>query len=652
MLDAWTHPAQHLSIFTNGGAPVTSKPGQTILLALTLALAACSAETSASPADPAPLAPQRPGFVLPPEGVAMPHLQVKMRDGARLETSVWLPASGGKFPVVLSRTPYDTEMGGFQTRLLKAGYAIVQQHERGRYLSEGEMRMLGRADEDGWDTLDWITQQAWSNGRIATYGCSSSAENQLKLASLGHPALKAMVAGSSGVGIAEVGPHHEQGNFWRGGVWQMGWANYFFGAMYLDWPQLPAGLSDEERTRLTASYQMPEMPDVTQETYDKVRMHLPMVDLAKAAGAPDTELEEYLARGPSSPAWAEDRVTDKDIIKVPALWAEALYDISSPAGAAFFEKTRKENPPGTQAIVITNGQHCSYSRPRTAIGDRPLGNATFDYQSMALGWLDRWMKDDKTAAVPAMPVTVYMAGANRWANFADVPTADAKSGRTYFLSSSGAANTAQGDGALLTAAPKEAGADVFAYDPANPVISHGGQIDGMGTDQSDGAFDQREIEKRPDVLVYTTPPLTEDVAVFGYVTAQLHVASDAPDTDFTVKIVDVAPDGTAWNISDTIQRMRYRDGDAKPAFMKKGEIYAVTPPPMLVGNVFLKGHSIRIEVSSSNFPTYARNLNTAADPYTSTETRIANNKVLHGPGHLSKIMLPVVELPALAQPAP
>jgi len=342
-----------------------------LLATAALLAAACSGETKDAPANPSG------------EPIALMHLQAKMRDGVRLDTSVWLPAAEGKFPVVLTRTPYESEMGGFQKRLLDAGYAVVQQHERGRFLSEGEMRMLGRADEDGWDTLDWITQQSWSNGKVATYGCSSSAENQLKLASLGHPAHKVMVVGSSGVGIAEIGPHHEQGNFWRGGAWQMGWADYFFAEMKLDWPQLAPGLSDEERTRQTAAYKWPEETFLPKAAFDAARMHLPVVDLAKTIGAPDTELEEYLARGPSDPAWAEDRVTDKDHIKVPGLWAEALYDISAPAGAAFFEKTRSENMPGTQSIVITNGQHCSFSRPRTQIGARTLGNATFDFESLA-----------------------------------------------------------------------------------------------------------------------------------------------------------------------------------------------------------------------------------------------------------------------------
>lgn len=322
---------------------------RTLFASAALLVAACSSETK----DPLVDIAAAPPHGTAGEPVGLMHLQAKMRDGVRLDTSVWLPGPDGKFPVVLTRTPYSSELGSFQKRLLAAGYAVVEQHERGRFLSEGEMRMLGRADEDGWDTLDWITQQVWSNGKVATYGCSSSAENQLKLASLGHPAHKAMVVGSSGVGIADVGPHHEQGNFWRGGAWQMGWADYFFAEMQLDWPQLAPGLSDEERTRQTAAYEFPEEKPLPKSAFDTARMHLPVVDLAKRLGAPDTELEEYLARGPSNPAWAEDRVTDKDHIKVPGLWAEALYDISAPRRGRLL----REDPPRKHAGHAVHRHH-------------------------------------------------------------------------------------------------------------------------------------------------------------------------------------------------------------------------------------------------------------------------------------------------------
>jgi len=635
---------------TRGARSAGSRSPFVFLAVAVLLAVSCS---SSSPVA-APAKTDQVGIVLPAGGRTIEQAQVRMRDGVRLNADVYLPAATGRFPVVLIRTPYKTEIGEkpvFLNRLVNAGYAIVHQHERGRFLSEGEMRMLGRADEDGWDTLDWIAAQGWSNGKVATYGCSSSAENQLKLASLGHPTHKAMIAYSAGVGVAEAGPFHEQGNFWRGGAWQQGWANYFFEEMPLAWPQLPRDLSDRHRQVLSKAFAMESgTVDIEPKVYDEARMHLPMIDMAKAAHAPDTELEEYLRRGPSHPDWDDDRVTDADVIKVPGLWAEALYDISSRSTVAFFEKTRKQNPTGSQAIVITNGEHCAFGRETqaTKIGDRDLGDARLDYTGRQIAWLDRWLKDDPAAPTPKSPITVYVAGANRWVEFDAVPWAGRDPSRVFYLSSGGRANTREGDGRLLGTAPTAASVDTFTYDPANPVIAHGGEISGVGTDQetNDGAYDQRNIEAREDVLVYTSEPLAEDLAVFGYVDTELFVGSSAPDTDFTVKLVDVSPNGTSWNIADTIQRMRYRDGLEKQIFMKPGEIYRIAPPPMLVANVFLKDHRVRIEVSSSNFPSYARSLNTANDPYTSTEIAVARNTVVSGPGRPSKIALPVVKLPS------
>ena len=194
---------------------------------------------------------------------------------------------------MLVRTPYKSELdfgGPFLRRLLERGDAIVQEHERGRFLSEGQPGMLRRAGEDGWDTLDWIAAQPWSNGKVATYGCSSSAENQLKLASLNHPAHKAMIAYSAGVAVAEVGPFREQGNFWRGGAWQQGWFNYFIDDVQTHWPQLPPGLSDEERQRASAAFSIDKNSPFSQDDYARVRMHLPMIEMETALRATETEV--------------------------------------------------------------------------------------------------------------------------------------------------------------------------------------------------------------------------------------------------------------------------------------------------------------------------------------------------------------------------
>ncbi|MEO1101247.1 MAG: CocE/NonD family hydrolase [Pseudomonadota bacterium] len=620
--------------------------GYTFLAGASLALmAACAV----APSETASVTETTEGPVLK-AAEHLRHVQVTMRDGVRLDTEIFLPEGEGPFPTVLIRTPYDTEISrrskSIQT-FFDAGYAVVEQHERGRYFSEGEMRMLGQADEDGWDTLDWIAAQPWSDGGVATYGCSSSAENQLKLSTLGHPAHKAMIAYSAGVGIAETGPYHEQGNFWRGGAWQMGWADYFYEAMAKDWPQLPAGMSDEARQRALPGFALKRGTNITQDDYAAARMHLPAIEIGSVLNAPATEIEEYLIRGPSHEAWDDDRITSGETPLVPGLYAEALYDISARTGVARFEETRESNAGRGNAIVITNAGHCDFGRETEAfeMGERPLGDARFDYAAREVAFLDRWLTGDETAQLPEKPVTVYMAGANQWAAFDGVPEAGTDETLTFYLSSEGAANTLDGNGILSTAPQADPASDTFVYDPADPVIARGGEIAGMGPDQFDGAYDQREIEARQDVLVYTSAPLEDDVAVFGFINTELFVSSDAPDTDFTVKLVDVAPDGTAWNIADTIQRMRYRDGVEQEVFMEPGETYAVTPPPMLAANVFQAGHRIRVEVSSSNFPTYARNLNTTGNPYTTTEIAIATNTVRHGPETLSRIELPIVELP-------
>jgi putative CocE/NonD family hydrolase len=580
----------------------------------------------------------------PPAGVREEaHVQVRMRDGARLDTHLFLPGGGeAPVPTILVRSPYRFELDSsnlFFERLLGEGYAVVLQHERGRYLSEGEFSMLAGARDDGLDTIDWIVAQEWSDGTVGTFGCSSSAENQLKLGAANHPAHRAMIALSAGVGVAEAGPFREQGNFWRGGAWQQGWFDYFVEQMQTHWPRLPPGLSDDERRRTSRAFAIDNVVAKKEDAvYESVRMHLPMIEMAREGGAPTTDFETYLKRGPSHPAWSEHRVTEEDEIYVPTLWAEGLYDISARSATAFFEHTRRLNElrgRRVQFLTLTNGRHCGFGdeRRRERIGDRPIGDPRFDYGSLWLDWFDHWLKGVDNGVTERRAVHAYLAGADEWREFDEVPAPGVDALALYLDS----------DGRLADDPPAKPATDNFTYDPADPVISHGGEIFGVGEDQKDGSFDQREIERRDDVLVYTSSPLTEDLAVFGFVRVVLHVASDRPDTDFTVKLVDVYPDGRAFNISDTILRMRYRSGTDREVLMEVGSTYEIELPPMLVANAFKRGHRIRVEVSSSNFPTYARNLNTSGDPYTTTEIAVAQNEVFHGPATPSRILLPVVE---------
>ena len=575
----------------------------------------------------------------PPKGTLVSFdEQVRMRDNVRLNTDIYVP-NGGKTPVatVLIRTPYDTELGERHQALLERGYAIVEQHERGRYLSEGEFSMLPRPLEDGWDTLDWIASQSWSDGRVATIGCSSSAENQLKLAAAGHPAHKAFIALSAGVGVAEAGPFKEQGNFWRGGAWQQGWFDYFYKAMHQDWPQLPAGLSDEERQRQLAMMTLQNSGwQKPAELFDDKRMHLPMIEIMDQLEAPRNEVAEYLARGPNHPDWSKNRVVDTDFIAVPGYWAEAIYDISTRSTVAFFEQNRQKNLKNgndNQSLRLTQGGHCSFGVETDdwKMGDLELGDARFPVEDEIIAWLDAWMPVDPTSeSVPAFTgMKAYLADGD----WRQVEGLSFGGGAVWSFNS-------DGEFGPIDHSTEPQGAFTFAYDPADPAPSMGGEIGGTGSDHHDGAFDQTPLEERQDVVVFSSTPLEAPMDVLGYAKVSLTVSSDQPDTDFTVKIMDVYPDGRAYNIGDTILRMRYRDGLEDAVFMTSGVKYDVELPPILLSRRIEAGHSIKVYVSSSDFPNYSRNLNTQLDPYTSTDAAVATNSVYYGENTMSQIEWP------------
>lgn len=588
--------------------------------------------------DPTPVIDANSRTFTPPESALVGlDQQVRMRDGARLNTDIYVP-NGGEIPVatILIRTPYKTELRKRHQTLLEMGYAIVEQHERGRYLSEGEFTMLPRPVEDGWDTLNWIAAQPWSDGRVATMGCSSSAENQLKLAAQGHPAHTAFIAMSAGVGVAEAGPFREQGNFWRGGAWQQGWFDYFHEAMHQDWPQLPADMSDEARQRQLSMISMDNEGWRTEaEDYDRTRMHLPMIDIMEELDAPRNEVAEYLTRGPSHPAWSENRIVEGETIAIPGYWAEAIYDISTRSTVAFFEWNRAQNLAAgrdNQSLRLTQGGHCSFGRESEdfSIGDLSLGDARFPFEEELIDWLGAWMPVDASqAGEPAFTGVRAFTSAEEWAEPETLPYGG---GSVWQLGADGEFAPEDVEDVALS----------FTYDPADPVPSLGGEIGGTGTDHEDGAFDQTSLETRDDVLVFTSEALDAPMTLLGYANISLSVSSDQPDTDFTVKIMDVYPDGRAFNIGDTILRMRYRDGVEEARFMEPGTRYDVSLPPILLSRTVEAGHRIKVHIASSNFPNYARNLNTDQDPYSSTDVAVATNTVYFGPDTATQIEWPAV----------
>ncbi|WP_260596843.1 CocE/NonD family hydrolase [Sphingomonas endolithica] len=580
---------------------------------------------------------------------------VPMRDGVGLATNIYRPKDAvGVLPTILWKTPYNELAYKVATsrralEAVKRGYAFVVQSERGRYFSEGKYEILGRPQTDGYDTLTWIAKQPWSNGKVGTLGCSSSAEWQLALAGMNHPAHAAMVPMASGAGIGKVGAFEEQGNWYTGGVPRTLFHVWLYGVDNPLRAELPRGLDQSTRARIARYNDLDaKKPEVNWQS--QIR-HLPYADLLKDLGEPPATFEQFTARsGPADPAWQTGGLYHDTMgWGVPALWFNSWYDVSIGPNMALFNHARasKSDPEASanQYVVVAPNTHCAFARlgPDFISGDRNLGDPSFDVDAQVYSFFDRWLKGNRSAFPSSTPaVRYYNMGANRWSEAKQWPPENTATLRLY-LRSGGRANGLDGDG-RLDAAPPPAGeaADRYTYDPANPVQTIGGGDCCNGGLVTAGAFDQRVIEARNDVLVYTSDPMTRPTDVTGFVQAVLKVSSDALDTDFAVKLVDVAPDGTAYILGDTILRARYRNGFDKPAAMTSGQVYTLRPTPMTTSNTFLPGHRIRVEVTSSNFPKFVRNLNTGGNNEAEKRMVVAHNQIHHAGEAASYIELPIV----------
>lgn len=580
-------------------------------------------------------------------------LWVPMRDGVRLSTDVYRPKdASGPLPTIFWRTPYDynTLRGGrvrFVHEAVRHGYALVLQNERGKFFSEGEWEILGRPRTDGVDALDWIAEQPWSNGKVGTVGCSSSAEWQLALAAMDHPAHAAMVPMASGAGIGRVGPYWEQGNWYRGGVFQMLFAPWLYGNQNTQRPTFPGDLPNEDLMRLSKYFDLvPEMPE---KDWMKLLSHLPLTEVIEEAEGPKGIYSQFIARTPTDPAWLEGGLYhDDEDWGVPALWFNSWYDVSIGPNLALYEHVRTQASDAevrdNQFLVVGPNLHCRFweLEDEMEVGERVMENVDFSTEELIFDWFDHWLKGEENGVTEQTPrVQYYAMGAAEWRSAETWPPAGAES-MTLYLDGDGAANSLYGDGALVRSAPSSAAVDRFVYDPMNPVLSRGGGLCCLGSAVEPGVFDQRPVEARHDVLVYTSEPLAEPLDVTGGIEMVLYVSSDARDTDFTAKLVDVAPDGTAYNIDETILRARYREGFDRQVMMEEGEVYELRFTPMATSNVFEAGHRIRLEVSSSNFPRFARNLNTGGANHDESEPVVAHNAVHHGPEHPSRLELTVV----------
>lgn len=587
-------------------------------------------------------------------------IMMPMRDGVRLATDIYRPKTDKPVPIIFSRTPYNFNSwrdGELNTRTLKTaleavkrGYAYVIQNERGRYYSEGEWDILGVPLTDGYDAFSWMKDQDWSNGKIGTLGCSSTAEWQMAVAALDHPSHAAMVPQGFGAGVGTVGDFYEQGNWYKGGVEQLLFFSWLYGVEHDRFkPRIPSGASQEDLIRISRYYDLaPENPSVDMS---KALDHLPIKDILKNIGGKSEIFDQMVNRKPNDPKWFQGGLYhDTMDFGVPSFWFASWYDVSVGPNISLFNHLRQhaKDPQirDNQYLVIAPTLHCSYTRAteNTIVGERSMGDARLNYEEQIYKWFDLWLKEIPNDFKSKTPrVQYFTMGSNTWKASEQWPPKESKL-TTYFFNSNVAANSRYGDGILTTNKPSALkSSDSFIYDPMSPVSSYGGNVCCTGNAVKGGAYDQQDMETRNDILVYTTEAFKDGIELTGFVHTTLFVSSDAKDTDFTVKLVDVAPDGTAYNLDETIQRVRYREGYDKEVFMEEGQVYELKMSPLATSNYFKPGHRIRVEISSSNFPRFARNLNTGGNNYDESEAVIARNNLHHSKLYASKIELPLIK---------
>lgn len=566
------------------------------------------------------------------KGVRMP-----MRDMVPLSADIYIPVGTRerqRLPAILIRTPYNKSsevLAGLAGRFAAQGYVVVVQDVRGKFESGGIFNVSMDDADDGSDTVDWILSQSWSNGRVGTTGCSYSGENQVELARERTPHHLAMIPQAASGSLQYFGS-------WRGGAFELAADSGWF-------------LSNGVKERPHVAPGSPRPPDFIPPKVDwpSLWRSLPLKGMMDRAGMPATDWDDFVSHPEGDPWWkSRGYITTQDRFSIPSLFLDSWYDYGPADTFRLADLIRKNSESdigrNNQFVIIAPTTHCAFEQAseHTVVGQRDLGDARVDYFGLYLAWFDHWLRDVDNGVDKMPRVQYYVMGRNQWRGENDWPPARAVPTQVY-LRSSGHANSRFGDGILSTDRPSEEPPDHFVYDPRTPVPSVGGPDWGATLDDlKSGAQDQSDVEMRQDVLVYTSPVLAKGAEVTGNVEVVLFVASDAPDTDFTAKLVDVYPDGTSFNLLEGIQRMRYREGLDKLVSMKPGDAYEVHINLGATSNFFLPGHRMRLEVSSSNFPRFDRNLNTAGNNYDESTWRIARQTVYHSGTLVSYALLPIV----------
>ncbi len=568
-----------------------------------------------------------PAAYAPTNDVTVDNLvATRMRDGVNLYADVYRPVKPGKYPVLVSRTPYSSERppNSFAAAIFFAqrGYVYVLQDVRGRHESEGKWEPFRNDIEDGYDTIEWAAAQPWSNGKVGMEGGSYLGHVQWRAAQARPPHLVCMVPK-----VASTSIYHN----WMtlNGGWRLSF-NFGWGPV-------------RQESRIMQNTGPNLLGDLGGIHFDTLQWHLPLDTMQEKAGRHAQFYRDWIAHPNYDDYWkplnAEEHFGE---IGIPVYTMGGWFDIFSQGTlngyAGMSAKGATETARKGSRMLIGPWGHGSSRK----FGDLDFGErAHVDENAASLRFYDFWLKgvDDGVSKEP--PVSLFVMGKNEWRAENEYPLKRAQH-RKMYLNSGGKANTSRGDGSLSWDEPAAASQpDHYRYDPMNPVPSTGGN-NCCGTPTPAGPRDQRPLAARGDILVYTSPILDKEVEVTGPVKLVLHASSDATDTDFVAKLIDVYPDGRALNVAEGIVRARYREGAAAPKLMEPGKTYEFTIDMVGTSNCFLKGHRIRVDITSSHFPQFDRNPNTGEPFGRHSNTKVAAQTVYHDKARPSHLLLPVI----------
>ena len=562
------------------------------------------------------------------------NVAVKMRDGVVLRADVRRPARDGQYPTLIYRTPYSKDEGDPNyertfSEAVKRGYAVVIQDVRGRFESEGEFVPYQNEGRDGYDTIEWAARQPWSDGRIGTFGLSYPGAVQWLAAVENPPHLKAMVPAMCFSSMDQF--------IYFGGVFESAWADWAYRWMSPD-------------LRIKKNLPGPRTEKAATEQWEilgggeKIQGWLPSLDMPYLK---DTSpyYYDWLEHPPYGPWWDWGNLHDKySRVKAAVLNLSGWYDEPYGSGGAIdnylglLRSRVGEGDPRTRLIIgpwihdVPN--ICSNSSGKREFAE----NAKIDYHKVVLDWLDYYVRGIDNGISGMKPVQVYNMGRDTWID-SDIWPLEGTNPTDYYLGSG--TSSEAGAGSIRTAPYIQNGTVSFVADPANPVKEE------FQTNTNFGAFDLQGLSSRPDVLTFETEPFAADLAAVGHIGAEIYASSDAPDFDLYVKVLDVAPDGTAFNIESAgheVLRASYRDMTMGRKLLKPGEIVQLKYRNMVAGNTFKKGHRLRVCIMASWFPTYSRNLQTGLLETKSSVMRKSTITIHWGPDYPTRLILPLISI--------